>query len=176
MMNHRSLSATGVAALALLALAAQANAASVMEFPQDATLKGKVVLADYNFRSAPPIARQCAGQSGRGSFTVTKLVDGLSAQLTEASKAKKGSLLMIDDTKADGTHVAYQLTDATISGIKPATGGVAPMESVSFNYSKIQWITISPCKVAAQPRRNNNAGVSSPSSSYGGGYGNGGGY
>jgi type VI protein secretion system component Hcp len=177
MMNHRSLSATGVAALALLALAPQANAATLMDFPDNAELKGKVEVQAYAFqRSAPPVARQCVGQGGGGTFTVTKPVDAMSPQLAQASQGKKGSVVQIDDAKADGTRVAYQFTNATISAIKPASGGDKPLEQVSFNYAKVQWITVSPCKVAAQPRRNNNTGVSSPSSSYGGGYGNGGGY
>jgi hypothetical protein len=165
MICHRIVLIAGVSVFAWFGVPSLVSAATVMDFPDNTTLKGGVVLADYNFRSAPPVARQCAGQGGSGSFTVTKPVDQLSPQLAEASKAKKGSLVQIDDNKADGTHVAYQLTDATISGIKPTGSGDKAMESISFNYSKIRWITVSPCK-APPPRRDNNAAV--PSSSYGG--------
>ena len=156
------------ASSALLGFASLASAATVMEFPDNTELKGKAELQAYNFRSAPPITRQCAGTGSGGTFTVTKPVDGLSPQLAQASKAKKTALVQIDDTKSDGTHVAYQLTNAKINDIKPSNGGA--MEQISFNYTKVQWVTVSPCKVTAAPRRNNNASVPG-GGGYGGGYG-----
>ena len=162
----------GIAAFALLALTVPSHAATVMEFPDNAEIKGKVELTTYNFRSAPPIARQCTGTGGGGTFTATKPVDALSPQLAEASKAKKTAMLQIEDTKADGTHVAYQLINARVNEIKPANG----VEQVSFNYTKVQWITISPCKVVAQPRRNNTDVRGAFGGGSGGGYGSGNGY
>jgi type VI protein secretion system component Hcp len=161
----------GTAALALLAHTMPSYAATVMEFPDNAEITGKAELTAYNFRSAPPIARQCIGEGGGGTFTITKPVDALSPQLADASKAKKTALLQIDDTKRDGTRVAYRLTDAQVNEIKPAKGGT---EQISFNYTKIQWLTISPCK--ATPSRRNNATANMPQGYGGGGmYGAGGG-
>ena len=47
------------------------------------------------------------------------------------------------------------------------------MEHISFSYTKVQWITISPCKVVAQPRRNSvdTRSLSSIGYNGGGGYG-----
>ena len=158
------------AALALLALTMPSYAATVMDFPDNAELTGKVELTAYNFRSAPPIARQCTGAGGGGTFTITKPVDALSPQLADASKAKKTAMVQIDDDRSDGTHVAYQLTNARVNEIKPANGGA---EQVSFNYTKVQWITISPCKVVAPPRRNNADVRGAFGGGSGGGYGKG---
>jgi type VI protein secretion system component Hcp len=172
MLSYRQFFAASIATLTRFALLPPASATTVMEFPDDATLTGTVELQAYNFRSAPPIARQCTGTGGSGTLTITKPVDAMSPQITETSKAKKGVLLQVDDTKPDGTHVAYRLTNAVPNAIKPATGSAAPMEQISFSYTKVQWITISPCKVVAQPRRNNvdTKGLSS-SGGYSGGYG-----
>lgn len=145
------------------------HAAAVMEFPDGAIVKGKAQVAAYAFKSVPPVERQCNGQASSGSFTVTKPVDALTPQLAEAAAGKHGTTVLIDDTNPDGTRIAFQLTNATISGIKPA-GSATPMEEVSFNYSKIQWITVSPCKAAA-PRRNSNTAGGIGGGGYGGGYG-----
>ena len=58
MLSYRQLFAAGVATLALFALVQPASAATVMEFPDNATLQGQVELQAYNFRSAPPVARR----------------------------------------------------------------------------------------------------------------------
>jgi type VI protein secretion system component Hcp len=151
MLVHRSLIA-GLAGLAF-ALPAPANAAIIMDFSDNGPLKGQLEVQAYAFqRSAPPVGRQCHGQRGRGSFTVTKPVDGVSPQLALASQARKGSLLQIDDTKPDGTHVAFQFTDATISKIESASTGEPPMESISFNYTKVQWEVVG-CKGLSPIRR-----------------------
>lgn len=171
MLSYRQFFAASVAALALYAQPARGT--TVMEFPDDATLAGTVELQAYNFRSAPPITRQCTGTGGSGTFTLTKPIDAMTPQIAEASKAKKGVLLQVDDNKPDGTHVAYRLTNAVPNTIKPQAGSAAPMEQISFSYTKVQWITISPCKVAAQPRRNT---VDTKGLSSSGGYGGGGGY
>jgi len=176
MLSYRQLFAAGIATVAFIALVQPASAATVMEFPDNATLKGQVELQAYNFRSAPPVARQCVGTGGSGTLTITKPVDAMSPQIAEASKAKKGALLQVEETKPDGTHVAYRLTDAIANSIKPATGSAAPMEQIAFNYTKVQWITISPCKVVAQPRRNNTNAGSPFGSGGGGGYGSKNGY
>lgn len=175
MRDHLNLSVASIAALGLFALVQPASAAVVIDFPDNTTLKGRAELQAYNFRSAPAVARQCAGQGGGGTLTITKLVDALSPQLAEVAKAKTGSLLQVDDTKADGTRVAYQLTNATVTGIKAASGGTAPMEQVSFNYTKIQWITVSPCKAPAPPARRNNNTAGGGYGGASGGYGGGGG-
>ena len=171
MPSHRQLFVAGFTMLALCAFAWPARGATVMEFPDSEMLKGTVEIQAYTFRSAPPITRQCAGTGGSGTFTLTKPVDAMTPQIADVSRAKKGVLLQVDDTKPDGTHVAYRLTNAVPNAIKPATNSAAPMEQISFSFTKVQWITISPCKVVAQPRRN---GVDTRGLSSSGGYGGGG--
>jgi type VI protein secretion system component Hcp len=155
--------AAGFATLALFILSVPANAATVMTFPDDAELKDPIELQAYSFRSAPPLARQCIGQGGSGSVTITKPVDAMSPQLTANSQARKGSVVLIDDIKADGKRVAFQFTNAIINSIKPASGGDKAMESISFNFSKIQWITVG-CKPPVATSRNGFPSMSNPSS------------
>src|SRR5258705_9826409 len=142
MITLRPSIASSVAALALLA-AAPSSAAIVMDFPDQPALKDHVAVASYSFqRSAPPLARVCTGQGGGGSFTIVKPVDAASPQLAEASQAKSGTQVLLDDTQANGKRVAFQFSDATISSIKPAAGADQPMAPIAFTYSKIQWVTV----------------------------------
>ena len=142
------------AMLVFFAGQAQANAATIMDFPDNAALKGRAEVVAYAFRSAPPIARQCAGKSNGGSITVTKPVDAMSPQLAQAAQAKSAITMQIDDSKADGTRVAYQMTNATISSVTPKAGGDKPVEQVAFSYSNIQWVTVG-CKPNAAAQRRN---------------------
>jgi type VI protein secretion system component Hcp len=142
------------AMLAFFAVPVQANAATIMDFPDNAALKGRTEVAAYAFRSAPPIAKQCAGKGNGGSITVTKPVDAMSPQLAQAAQAKSAITMQIDDSKSDGTRIAYQLTNATISSLTPQAGGDKPMEQVAFTYSNIQWVTVG-CKPNATAQRRN---------------------
>jgi type VI protein secretion system component Hcp len=164
MIIQRILACAGFVTLVLFVLPTHAVAGTTMAFPENPDMQGQAELQSFAFRSAPPVAKQCLGQAGSGSLTVTKSVDALSPALAQVAQAKKGSVVQIDDTKPDGTRVAYQLTNATVSSIKPGTGGDKPMETVSFNYSKIQWITPG-CKPPPQTAaRRNGAGLPAMSS------------
>jgi hypothetical protein len=166
MIRLRIVIASSIAGLALFAVA-PSFAAIVMDFPDHPALTDHVQVASYAFqRSAPPLAKQCTGAGGGGSFTITKPVDAQSPQLAEASRSKGGAQVLLDDTKADGKRVAFRFTDATISSIKPAAGGDQPMESIAFTYSKIQWVTVGCAPPPAAPARRD---IPSPSPSHGGG-------
>jgi len=170
MITFRIVIASSIASLALF-IAAPSSAAIVMDFPDHPALKDHVAVASYSFqRSAPPLAKQCTGAGGGGSFTITKPVDAASPQLAEASQSKSGAQVLLDDTQANGKRVAFQFSDATISSIKPAAGGDQPMESIAFTYSKIQWVTVGCVPPPAAPVRRNNV-PSAPPSYGGGGYG-----
>ena len=148
--RHVTASFLGTASFALTAMA---NAATVMDFSNNPGVTGPIQLQAYSFeRSAPPVALQCRGRKGGGSFTVMKPVDETSPQLAKASETRRASALEIDDMRADGTHVAYKFANAVISKIEPAKGDGPPMESVSFTYRKVQW-EVDGCKTTTPMRR-----------------------
>lgn len=173
MIVHRCALAACIAASAGVAFPHPAWAATVMDFPEQKVLKDQIQVASYSFqRSAPPLARVCTGAGGGGSFTITKPVDATSPQLADAMKAKSGSVVQLDDTKADGSRVAFQFTNAVIGSIKPAQAGDAPMEAVSFTYSKVQWLTVGCDPPPLRERAGRDIAPAAPSYG-GGGYGNG---
>ncbi len=147
---------------------ALANATAIMDFPDNPDLTGKVTVETYAFqRSTPPFNRQCNGQTGSGIVSVTKAVDEMSPHLAQVSAAKKPATVQIDETKPDGTRIAFQFTNAMVSAIKPAGGGGKPTESVSFNYAKVQWVTVG-CKIKETARRPDAGTGTTPGSGYGG--------
>ena len=172
MFIHRNALAVCIAAYAIFA--APASAEIIMGFPQHETLKGQMAVASYAWqRAAPPLARICTGAGGGGRFTVVKPVDDTSPALAEALKAKKGAVVQLSDTKADGTRVAFQFTNATIGSIKPASEGDKPMESIEFNYRGIQCMTVGCDPPAAGRQRAGRGDVGGAPSAGGGGYGGG---
>jgi len=164
--------AAGIAGLALISIPLPALAGAQMEFPDHATIKEHIPVMAYDFKSAPPLARVCTGAGGSGSFSITKPVDASSPKLAEAAQAKDGTTVIVDDQQSNGRHVAFQFTGATISAIAPDAKDPA-MEKVSFNYSKIQWLTVgcTPPKAAAPRSAGDPFGGSGGSPSYGGGGG-----
>jgi type VI protein secretion system component Hcp len=160
--------ASGIVGLVLFALPAPLSAATIMDFPEHPALKSQMPVLSYAFqRSAPPIARQCTGAGGGGSVTVTKPVDAATPLLAEVSQSKAGALVQLDDTKPDGTRIAFRFQDAKINAIAPSGEGEQKTEAISFTYSRVQWLTVG-CQPRATARREIPSGPPAPS--YGGGY------
>lgn len=73
--------------------------------------------------------------------TITKSMDAASAKLFAESVAGKSKTIKIDLVKTGDTlenYMQYELTDALISSYSISSGGDRPMESISFNFTKIQ--------------------------------------
>ena len=158
---------TAIAGFVLFVFALPASATVQMEFPNHATIKEHIPVMAYDFKNAPPLARVCTGSGGSGSVTITKSVDASSPKLADAAKEKGGATVIVDDQQANGRHMAFQFIGATISTI--ATMANDPqMEKVSFNYSRIQWVTVG-CAPPKAPPTDVRNGVYG-----GGGMGNGG--
>lgn len=77
------------------------------------------------------------GKRQHKPFVVTKLVDKASPKLAEYSA--KGTVLPNVEI-SDGERI-YKLKDVIVSSVSPASSGSgnAPMETLSLNYSKIEW-------------------------------------
>jgi type VI secretion system secreted protein Hcp len=85
-------------------------------------------------------------RSEHGDYVITKYVDKASVKLAEAcSNGKHISKIKIEMCRAGGTQVPYlvvNMEEVIISNIHAAGSADAkdfPTESVSFNYSKIDW-------------------------------------
>ena len=142
MFIHRNALAAFIALSAIVA-PSETSADILMSFPQAETLKGQMLVSSYSWqRAAPPLARICTGAGAGGRFTILKPVDDSSPALAETLKTKNGAVVQLDDAKADGKRMAFQFTNAVIGAIKPVTEDGKQMESIEFNYSAIQWLTV----------------------------------
>jgi type VI secretion system secreted protein Hcp len=79
---------------------------------------------------------QATGKRQHKPFVITKQVDKSSPKLAEAV-AKGKVFKTVEIGEANGT---YTLTDVVISSVQPSSGGDRPMESLSLNYTKIEWM------------------------------------
>jgi type VI secretion system secreted protein Hcp len=85
------------------------------------------------------------GRVDHGDFTITKYVDKASPKLYDAiSTGKPFKKVKIECCRAGGSQVKYfeiTLEEVLISSISMSSGGGdVPTESVSLNYSKIEWV------------------------------------
>ena len=80
---------------------------------------------------------QATGKRQHKPFVITKEVDKSSPKLAEAvAKGKVFKTVEIGDATG-----SYTLTDVVISSVQPSSGGSdRPMESISLNYTKIEWV------------------------------------
>jgi len=76
------------------------------------------------------------GKRQHKPFVITKEVDKSSPKLAEAV-AKGKVFKTVEIGEANGSYV---LTDVIISSVQPSSGGDRPMESISLNYTKIEWM------------------------------------
>lgn len=85
------------------------------------------------------------GGAGKAQFkdlTVTKKLDAASPQLfVDAASGRHiaRAALTVRPTRGSQEYVRYTLTDVLISGVSVDGSSGAPVESLSFNYGKIEW-------------------------------------
>jgi len=88
-------------------------------------------------------ANREASEPSVSEVTVTKLMDGASPKLfTESATGAAGKEVLIHlvSTGSPGnTYVEYKLTNALISGYSVSSAGDRPSESLSINFTKIQY-------------------------------------
>lgn len=84
-----------------------------------------------------------ASEPSVSEITVSKLMDAASPKLfTESATGSTGKEVKIDlvTTGSPGlTYVTYTLTNALVSGYSISSGGDRPSESVSINFTKIEY-------------------------------------
>ena len=114
-------------------IAADSSASAVRESPTKAST-GKTAL-----RESPTLASGMAtGKRMHKPLTITKELDKASPMLARAC-ATGEHLKEVDVALASKPGGFYKLTDVVISSDMKSGGGSAPMETVSFNYQKIEW-------------------------------------
>jgi type VI secretion system secreted protein Hcp len=88
-------------------------------------------------------ANREASEPSVSEVTITKLMDSSSTKLlVESATGNAGKTVKIDlvSTGSPGnTYVTYTLTNALISGYSVSTGGDRPSESISINFTKIEY-------------------------------------
>ncbi len=76
-------------------------------------------------------------------ITVTKLQDIATTKLLDEALQGEGKNVQIDFVKTDGkkleTYMTYKLEDTMVSGYSISSGGDRPMESLSLNFTKIEF-------------------------------------
>lgn len=84
------------------------------------------------------------GRADHQDFTITKHIDLATPTLNEACcQGKQLGTITVTLTRVDGAQVLdymkYTLEKPLISSISISGGGDLPVETVTFNYSKITW-------------------------------------
>ena len=103
------------------------------------------------------VGRGISSKTGRGAdreasapsiseITVTKSQDKSTTKLLDEALQGEGKKIQIDFVKTDGkkleTYMFYKLTEAMISGYSISSGGDRPSESLSLNFTKIEYKAI----------------------------------
>jgi type VI secretion system secreted protein Hcp len=88
-------------------------------------------------------ANREASEPSVSEVTITKAMDGASTSLfTESATGavgKKVEIHLVSTGSPGNTYVEYTLTNALISGYSVSTGGDRPSESVSINFTKMEF-------------------------------------
>lgn len=88
-------------------------------------------------------ANREASQPSVSEITIVKQMDGSSPKLfTESATGNVGKTVKIDlvSTGSPGnTYVTYTLTNTLISGYSVSSGGDRPIETVTLNFTKIEY-------------------------------------
>ena len=111
---------------------------------------GWVEVNSFQFGVGRGIASPTGGGDDRESsapsvseIVVTKDMDKSSFAWLEASLWGEGVAVVIDFCKTDKdkleTYCTYTLTDAMVSGYSVSSGGDKPSESISMNFTKIEY-------------------------------------
>lgn len=92
---------------------------------------------------AGSVANREASEPSVSEVVITKQMDGASPKLfTESATGAVGKdvLIHLVSTGSPGnTYVEYKLSNALISGYSVSSGGDRPSESISINFTKIQY-------------------------------------
>lgn len=88
-------------------------------------------------------ANRESSQPSVSEVVVTKQLDGSSSKLfTESATGaagKKVEIHLVSTGSPGNTYVEYTLTDSLISGYSVSSGGDRPSESISINFTKIEF-------------------------------------
>ncbi len=88
-------------------------------------------------------ANREATEPSVSEITITKQMDGASSKLFVESATgnvgKKVQIHLVTTGSPGNTYTEYTLTNALISGYSVSTGGDRPTESVSINFTKIEF-------------------------------------
>lgn len=88
-------------------------------------------------------ANREASEPSVSEVTVTKMLDGSSPKLfTESATGaagKKVEIHLVSTGSPGNTYVEYTLTNALISAYSLSSGGDRPSESISINFTKIEF-------------------------------------
>lgn len=88
-------------------------------------------------------ANREASEPSVSEVTVTKMMDGASTSLfTESATGaagKKVEIHLVSTGSPGNTYAEYTLTNALISGYSVSSGGDRPSESLSINFTKIEY-------------------------------------
>jgi type VI secretion system secreted protein Hcp len=91
-------------------------------------------------------ANREASEPSISEVTLTKLMDGASSKLfTESvtgAAGKKVEIHLVSTGSPGNTYVEYTLTNSLISGYSLSSGGDRPSESISINFTKIEYKNI----------------------------------
>lgn len=89
------------------------------------------------------VANREASEPSVSEITISKQMDAASPKLfTESATGavgKKVQIHLVSTGSPGNTYVEYTLTNALISGYSVSTGGDRPVESISINFTKIEY-------------------------------------
>ena len=88
-------------------------------------------------------ANREASEPSVSEVTISKMLDGSSSKLfTESATGAAGNKVeihLVNTGSPGNTYVEYTLTNSLISGYSVSSGGDRPMESISINFTKIEY-------------------------------------
>ncbi len=104
--------------------------------------------------SAPSGGDRTASTPSFSEVTITKLMDSSSptlALLTANGTGTATCVLTIQDHNTGNVLYTLTLNSVYISGYNVSSGGDVPLESLSFNYTRITWVYTNPSTGKASP-------------------------
>jgi type VI secretion system secreted protein Hcp len=140
------ISAAATAVLALGALPARAAVDAYLTIGDTAAPRGHqqvIEVASWSLGASNPTSvgsgGMSAGKVSISSFNVMRRVDPSSPVLARAvASGKHFASVTLTARKAGGEAKVFEAHDVSVVSITPGGGGDTPMESVSFNYTKIE--------------------------------------
>ena len=80
-----------------------------------------------------------SGKRQHQPLVVIKMVDKASPLLTQACASGKHFSMAEVDVVSGGSTLRYELTDVIIAAVQKSSGGDRPTESITLNYTKIEY-------------------------------------